>query len=347
MKMVSLFRSATRAALAGCCIVVAAACDKETPAGEAGSDDGIVPVTFTASNAPSIGAQTRAAVDGEVFTTGTYPFAFWICNHEETPAAFTPHMSHYGNLQATLNVTAQTETQNYEIWSYGPNRVSTLGVRESSSVDIYAYYPYVDDVTDPTQVPFTSGQEDWMWAEPAYLTTTQTAAGVEEPIIVPLRFQHAMTCIEMRIKTLYTGSVTLTSLTLTDKTDLSRLCSEGTFSAVDGTVTRTETGNTLTITPRSSIGTTFSKFYLIFPEVANYSDGEFELSFVFNNIAAQTVFPLPAKMTGSDGGEVTIDGFETGTKYIYELTLDNTMHFEAIGTETNWVSEPVEIDLDL
>ena len=52
-------------------------------------------------------------------------------------------------------------------------------------------------------------------------------------------------------------------------------------------------------------------------------------------------------MRDAEDNPVTIDGFHRGTKYIYELMLDNTMHFEAIGTESDWSADPVEIDLDL
>ena len=269
-----------------------------------------------------------------VFFSADEPQA-WICDHEETPASFTAHMRHYANLKATLDVSAATETENVEMWTYGTHNATALGVRENSDVDIYAYYPYVEGVTDLRAVPFTTGQDDWMWAKPARLTASQTAPGVSEPVEVPLQFSHVMTCIEVRIRTKYNGSVSLTSMTLTDKAVKNRLCSAGTFNAMTGDVTQTETGNELTIRPGASINTGATRFYLMFPEVTGYSDNEFELSFVFNNIAAQTTFPLPTAMRDAEDNPVTIDGFHRGTKYIYELMLDNTMHFEAIGTESD------------
>lgn len=349
MNLQSLFRNAVQAIGILCCLCAVFSCSRGAGCDKY-MDERLIPLAFSASLASTAEIQTREAVNGNSFGPGTWQMSFWICVHEDDdpPTEFAPHMAHYQNLLATLDVSAATETQNVNIWYYGANNVRVLGVRENADVDIYAYYPYVANVTDITAVPFTSGQDDWMWAKPVELTAVQTAQNVTEPVKVPLLFSHIMTCIEVRMKTKYVGSVKLTSMTLSDTKQMNRLCSKGTYNATNGAVNPTDFGNSLTITPELSIGTTPTSIYLMFPKVEGYQDNDFELSFVFNGIDAQTTFSLPVRMTDSKGNEINIDGFNTGVKYIYELTLDNTMHFQPVGIDSDWsVAKQVEINLDL
>lgn len=46
-------------------------------------------------------------------------------------------------------------------------------------------------------------------------------------------------------------------------------------------------------------------------------------------------------------GEGEVDGFgvETGKRYIYSLTLDNTLRFTPVGVDNTW--ETVEFELEL
>ena len=82
------------------------------------------------------------------------------------------------------------------------------------------------------------------------------------------------------------------------------------------------------------------------PPVAGYEDGDFTLSFVFDGKPAETTFPIPNRMRNLSGeGEVTVSEFETGKRYIYSLTLDNTLRFTPVGVDNTW--ETVEFELEL
>lgn len=355
MKIVSL-RSKNRstggagALLLG--LLLMGACSKEPAMEQPAPESEVVGLDFTAGITMDAVPSTRAAVDGSVFPprNDAYLFGMWVCKHEDNPSAFIPAMNDYENMRVALYAVTTDEGEYQQQWEYTfdnkPHNV--LHVKRHIPVDIYAYYPRTQVTGDqsafnPTAVPFQSGSSDWMWATPSQITGEQLSG---TSVDVPLTFSHAMTCLEVRMKCLYTGNIALTSITLNDKKG--RLYTSGTMNIVDKTLTLSDENKseTLTIRPGTRLQTTDMKFHIIMPPVKNYEDGDFTLSFVFDNKPAETTFSIPATMQElNGGGEVTVTEFERGKRYIYSLTLDNTLRFVPVGVDNTW--ETVEFELEL
>lgn len=354
------------------CLALMVSCEKHPTENIAGP--GMAALDFSALISPEARSQTRAT-DGDRFPPRNedYPIGLWICEAEEdAPADFIPAMRGYDNLLASLAVAAKSEEEHEEAWNYvfeGRNH-NTLSVRQNKAVDIYAYYPRVEmeeggEEFTPAAVPFTSGETDWMWANfpddyentngKAWMNLTAAQTVVDaaaQPVTVPFRFRHAMTCIQVSMKCKYSGNVRLISMTLTDSEG--RLYTKGTMNAWTGELALAEgdKGSEITITPNAVLGIAEQNFCIMMPAVKDYGNNQFTLSFVYQGTNGQTpgreTFSLPDKMKSlSNEGEVTITGFETGKRYIYRLTLDNTMRFAPVGVDEEWAAGMEEIDLEL
>ena len=331
-------------------LLLAAACSKEPTAELPSGETETVALNLSAYITAGAQLQSRAIVSGNKFPSDnkTYPVGMWVCSHEDTPTAFTPAMLGYDNLLASLGVEAINENEWRDIWEYtfGGTKHDMLSVQRNEAVDIYAYYPYTASASDPTAVPFTTGDTDWMWAKPVELAASQLSGSSVE---APLQFSHAMTCLRVRIVCKYSGNVQLTSMTLTDTEG--RLYTAGSMNIVENKLNLSEadkTGELKLTYADKTVTTSFKDFYILMPPVADYEDGQFKLSFVFNNIAAQTTFKIPNTMTSPDasGGTVMITAFEAGKRYTYNLTLDNTMTFEPIGIDDEWITvDDIEMEL--
>ncbi len=334
-------------------LLLSGACSEKPVMERPAAEPEVVRLDFTAGISTDASSGTRAAVEGSVFPpqTSAYPIGMWVCRHEDAPEDFIPAMYGYDNLRAALNVTGSVSGGDYrQQWQYtfGNSQRNILNVGQRIPVDIYAYYPRTQSSGDqtafkPTAVPFQSGSSDWMWAAPQQLGEEELSG---TSVSAPLVFGHAMTCLEIRIRCRYTGNVTLTSMTLTDKKG--RIYTSGSMNLVARTLNLSaeNKSETLTVSPGTLLQTTAQKFHFIMPPVENYEDGDFTLSFVFNNQSAETTFSIPGRMTDlSGGGEVTVSEFETGKRYIYSLTLDNKLHFQPVGVDNTW--ETVEFELEL
>lgn len=135
-------------------------------------------------------------------------------------------------------------------------------------------------------------------------------------------------------------------MTLTDSRG--RLYARGTMNALTGELTCAEEDKTesITISPNTALNTTETVFCIIMPPVEDYKNEEFTLSFVFNGIDGKTDYKLPATMKDlTTQNDVTITEFETGKRYIYHLTLDNTMSFAPVGVDDTWQSENIDLEL--
>lgn len=302
-----------------------------------------VPLVF---ESPSIvhAQESKASVDGINFPPrpSAYPLGIWIVRG----GTFQEQMTPFRNMKSELNVGADDEIHwNYYIYD-GTQQYDVIYVLKGKAADVYAYHPWRSSVSDITAVPFVSGQDDWMWAEPLHLSSADT--DTDDPISRPLRFHHAMTCIEVNIRCVYQGNVYLTSMTLTDKCDSPRLSSGGTMNAATGELSCNPPVSSIRISPNTfvshqSAGTTF---YIMMPSVGSednpldLGNKPMELSFVFNGVDAETKFTLPNVM----GGEELVS-FKRGYKYKYKLVLDNKMDFQPIGVEKNWGTAYVDFEL--
>lgn len=294
---------------------------------------------------PELAYETKA-VDGSYFGTGTYNLGLWIGSLSE--GLFTPQIKDYDNIKASAFSTAGGSSTDFVInWTYhiGSDSYKSLFVEKSAPVSIYSYHPWVDGVTDISAVPFVSGESDWMWAEPLSLTAGQTNA---DEIEAHLKYHHAMTCVEVQINCRHEGTVTLTKITLSDSEG--RLYTEGILNALTGELTLDDDykSGTLTLLPNKRLSTVPYTVCFIFPAIDGLAldegtgNGDLKLSFEFNGNKARQDFYLPARMTGVTEDITSLD---TGTKYTYLLTLDNTVTFAPVSKNDNWGSETIKVVL--
>ena len=150
---------------------------------------------------------------------GDYSISFFVCDN----GTFTPHLNGSNNrLNRLRHEYLYRNDSDSFYWLDG-----VLQARIGRNIDIYAYYPRVNESFEPTSVPFTTQQQyDWMWAEPVTINNVST-----ENKTVPLKFHHAMTCIEVRLSTLYTSSIDLVYARIDDKK--SKLTAVGTMDLTD------------------------------------------------------------------------------------------------------------------
>lgn len=315
-------------------------CQKESTA-ESNYDT--VPLVF---DSPSIvyTQESKASVDGSNFppSASVYPLGVWIVKGD----TFEEQITTFKNMRADLNVGAENEIHwNYYVYN-GTTQYDVIYVMKGRKADIYAYHPWSSSVTDITSIPFTSGQSDLMWATPIKLSASDT--NTDLPIVRNLAFTHALTCLEINIKTIYQGTVRLTSMTLTDKADQPRLIASGTMNATNGKLKCNPPVSSITLTPNTYIThqSFGNNFYIMMPAIGDDSNPldlgnkKMELSFKFNNVDAETTFTLPNIMAGSE-----LKAFKRGYKYKYKLVLDNKMDFVPVGVEKNWGTTYVDFEL--
>lgn len=325
-------------------LLLAVSCTRESIMEQPSGDSEDVALNFEAYMATGDQPQSRA-IDGDKFPSDNkpYPIGMWICEHEDTPKDFAPIRNGYDNLLATLAVVVESAGNYKDLWKYTVNGVThdKLSVRRRRPVDIYAYYPHVENAADPTNIPFTTGDTDWMWADQCHLTEGDLT-GASVP--VELQFQHAMTALRVQIKCKYSGSVILTSMTLTDSEE--RLYTSGSMNLIDKTLNLVNRTEKLTINYNTGLNQEYKDFYIIMPPIENYANQQFTLSFVFNGIPAKTNFPIPNEINNSSGQSVPIMAFEAGKRYTYRLTLDNMLDFEPIEVDDMWTKVP-DVELEL
>ena len=302
--------------------------------GIAGDSHETVSLLFSS---PSIihSVDSKGAVQGNDFppSPSAYPLGIWIVRG----GTFEEQMTPFRNMKSELSVGADDEIHwNYHVYG-DEERYDVIHIMKARSADVYAYYPWNDEVEDVRVVPFISGQDDWMWASPINLTEDET--NTDSQITKSLEFTHAMTCIEVNIRCLYRGNVRLTSMTLTDNAAEPRLIPGGTMNTVNGELTNDSPVKSSMISPdvyltHQASGTSF---YIIMPSVGNDSEPldlenkPMELSFVFNGINGKTTFPIPSEMGGAE-----LKSFKRGYKYVFQLVLDNKMDFKPVGVESEW-----------
>lgn len=306
------------------------------------SSDGMT-VDLTFSN-PSIRASvdSKGSIDGNNFPYShtAYEIGLWLMH---PGSDVIPQIEGFDNLKAEYLFADGVNRWTYYPFGTGAGQTgeSSLHILKGRDLDIYAYYPWLGDVTDITRIKFDSGETDWMTAVPIHLTYEETMTSVKKS----LEFRHLMTCIEVRIQCKYDGNIALTSMTLTDSKG--RLITSGIFdctaedinNAVSGT-----TGPQITIKPNRSLSRNLTSTYFIMPPVSglDLASNEMKLSFVFNNIEAEKEFYLPSIM---DNSTTPVTEFKRGYKYIYELTLDNTMDFRPVGVEQQWKTQTITLPI--
>ena len=278
-----------------------------------------------------------------------HSISFYICEKR----TFIPHINGSNNRLTYLRNYYSYRSDSYSFsWPSG-----TPQARIGHDIDIYAYYPRVDETFDPDAVPFTTkSQLDWMWADPVTIDNVST-----ENKTVPLNFHHAMTCIEVRLSTLYTSSIDLYQITLTDAQQ--KLVSSGTMDIRNGSLTYTPNQQKITITSSwdgveripvyNDVNSSYRSFCFIMPE-KEFSEGDLKLTFIYDmqydngwhQTPGRADFTIPTTFTDSEGNSVSVTKFETGKRYILNLMIDNTDLIVPLSFVTDdWVTNDVNLKI--
>lgn len=281
---------------------------------------------------------SKVPVNGEdfPFSPVSYNLGFWLMKKDNVEE---PQIMGYSNLKAEYLKADGVNSWSFYPFGSGVKPVGNLFVMKKRAIDVYAYHPWVAGADDMTAIHFVSGEDDWMIAQPVKLDESDT----ENDIVVPLAFKHLMTCIQVNIKCLYKGSIKVTSMTLTD--EKGRLIPSGTFDCTepdpDLALNLGPPSSSIVLRPNRSLnGQSYVSFYIMMPPVSglDLADKEMTLSFEFNGIDAETDFVIPPTMSGSSQ---EIKEFKRGYKYIYNLTLDNTIDFIPKGIEPLWTENEI------
>ena len=271
--------------------------------------------------------------------------------------SFNPHLNGSNNRRTIVRTnyiySSSTGTWNKSWYWFDGTPQARIG----HDIDIYAYYPYIANKTfDPDAVPFTTNQQlDWMWAKPVRIENVST-----ENKTVPLKFHHAMTCIEVRLSTLYTSSIDLSQITLTDAQQ--KLVSSGTMDIRDGSLTFTPNQQKITITSYggserlpiyNDVNSSYRSFCFIMPE-KEFSEGDLKLTFIYDRqydngwhqTPGRADFTIPTTFTDSEGNSVSVKKFETGKRYILNLMIDNTDLIVPLSfVKDDWVTNDVNLKI--
>lgn len=301
---------------------------------------GVKHIRFNASVNAHLDYTTRADGDSK-FGVGTHNMGLWVCDADGNPSYNYPTIEEYRNCR--IEYTRSEESEQWMFYGNGREWANSIALDDGRGVNIYSYYPWNENVTDLTSIPFESGSTDYLWCEPISLSDDEvTGDGV---LSVNLNYKRIMTCIEVAVKANVNNAIMLNEIKLKDLTG-ANIAISGTYNAINGDVTLNDEGKIDNITYLPAVmltnDDTTPKIEFVIPEYENYSEDNFELSFKFNNIDGAMTFRIPS--TISQNGTL-----ESGKKYIVTLQLNEAMKFSVVDFKTtdDWNSEIHQTDIDL
>ena len=295
-------------------------------------------IRFNASVNAALEYEVKSTKAGEdKFAEGTHNMGLWLCNPSNSPI-----LPEFANTKVEYTV----NPDNSESWKfYGGNRVweDAIPVDDAREINIYSYYPYVDQLADITQIPFSSGTQNYFYSEPVKFTEEVTDA---DEVTVELKYKPIMTCIEVAVKANVDNAIVMNSLTLTD-TRGANIATKGTYSAITGEVSASGEEMVESVSSTNEEGLLLTTgddtpvVSFIIPKYENYV-GNFKLSFKFNGQEGLTEYIIPETIAaGTDGS------LKEGKKYIITLQLNEAMKFKAVEFKTvdDWNDDAVENDI--
>ena len=317
--------------------------------------------------------ETKAAISGTQLPNGA-TFGLFICDHHASsePNPYREHSPQYNNIQA--------QRSNLK-WMYsyaGYKSFPTIFVLEKLNenddpikADIFAYAPFLQDITNPEAIPFDINQQkDLMYAvenndHAANKNIDPAASGTQ--IDIPLTFAHAFALLEFKIllkNEQYNhpdgnGDAVRSQLTnikvrknSSKNADEIHLYSTGIMNAIDGSLSSLQEASYLDFS-KGSIGIDnkdssggrkmIAARMLLVP--AEPDDDEYIFSFTFDKATFNTEFFL--KKEHLRHGTTDLFGLKAGYKYTFNFELDNYLRFKDVSFgEWTTVEEPIyEIEI--
>lgn len=219
--------------LIGATMVLATACDKDekgTPVIDNNTD---LSVSFGMSTQPD----TKAYLEGTLFTKPTQ-IGLYITRENKAVtggvSADNDYMGNAWNRNVLCNGTQNTWTLNPQV------------NLSSDMADIYAYFPYVSGLTNPTQIPVTADYNDAKISSSIdYMYATKSQASKTSPIVKTV-MNHALTRVRVYInKKNYTNNGDFTKSLgsqITFSTQTTDLFKTGTMNINNGDITGIQKG---------------------------------------------------------------------------------------------------------
>lgn len=317
-------------------LLSASSCGNDEP--QAAADEGKVALSLNVSIGETSGAQSRAAILGSLFPSGSngaetvYELGLWICQHEEEPSLFEAEMQGFNHIYTRLKASGlDSDYSASSTFTINEIEHSSLNISRNKAVDIYSYYPYYKGLEykdmKPDRVPFTTGETDWMWGKTSI--AAEDLSGAE--VYADMKYSHAMTCLRIIITPKLNGT-TLTSIKLKDKKK--RLCSSGYMNLASQTLERDNISEEITVKYGRSISTSGSTFYILMPPIDDIEEGDLVMSFVYNDKQGASSFAIPTTMTNGS----SVSGFKEGFCYTYKLSFDNSLTFDPVSIDETWVT---------
>lgn len=296
----------------------------------------------------SFNASINAALEYDVkstkadegkFAEGTHNMGLWICNPDNSPI-----LPEFANTKVEYTV----NPDNSENWKfYSGNKIweDAIPVDDVRALNIYSYYPYNEQVTDITAIPFTLGTRNYFYSEPVQFTEEYTGA---DEVEVALVYKPVLTCIEIAVKANVENAIAMDELVLTD-TQGENIATRGTYNAITGELAAgtEEMVGSISFQPQELFMLTpddnTPKVTFIIPKYGNYN-GNFKLSFKFNGQAGLSEYTIPAEIAAGTDGDL-----KEGKKYIITLQLNEAMKFESVEFKTvdDWNDVAIENDIEI
>lgn len=264
-----------------------------------------------------------------------------------------PHLNGYDNLQTVLR------SKYYPKVKYEQEWLELINARIGRTIKVYAYHPWQYGTFPPDNMPFTTTeQKDWMWADTFSLTVNSESSSNS----VPLKFHHAMTCLEIRLSTRYNSTIDLYQITLSDKEG--KLVEKGWIDLNNGKIKINEDEYTSQITisaskdlerlPIHNTSDDYLSYCFLIPE-KSFNAGDLTLTFWYDNnktpVTSRATFTVPVEYKKSDGSSYqpkNAEGLHTlkrGERYILNLIIDNATTIEAldIQADENWEDKTIDV----
>ena len=332
--------------LAACSLLLAGACDNYTYDGmEPDAPAKEVPLSFNASIEKMETTQSRTFAPTTDFTGDTYLFGMSITKSENGSEIF----------QGSSDMTATMERSGSSApwdWSFinNSNQSSLTPVgAEGKALKVVAYYPLVSENTKNVYtdgIPFDFSSKTGL-NQTDLLYNTKTSypfTPSDDPVAIPLHFQHAYTWIVLNIKK-YVGKgdpCILNSVSL-DNLGGSWIKNKG---AIDPETGLAKDGATVgpigvTIDRPTDLSTTDAQTYeFLVPSFmdAKVGDGEIILVLDVNGINELFILDKTYLNQSADGKSF---GFRQGYKNTYDLLYNNSTLSLSI---QNWSSEVISGD---
>lgn len=329
--------------LAACFLLLAGACDNYTYGGiEPDTPAKEVPLSFNASIERMEVTQSRTFAPTTDFTEDTYSFGMSITKSETGSEIFK------GSSDMTTTMKRVSSSAPWK-WSFIDN-ADQLGITpvgpEGKALKVVAYYPLVSENTKNVYtdgIPFDfSSKTNLNQTDLLYNTkTSYPFTPSDDPVTIPLHFQHAYTWIVLNIKKyIGKGDPCILKSVFLDNLGGRWIKNKGTIDPETGLAKDGATAGPIgvTIDHPTDLSTTDAQTYeFLVPSFMDTKVGDGEIILVLDVNGINELFILDKTYLNQSADGKSF-GFRQGYKNTYDLLYNNSALSLSI---QNWSSEVI------